>query len=94
MQLEFSGKIWYWRGPAPFYFVTVPPKECEDIKAIASSASYGWGCMYARVEIGGTRWRTALMPKDGSYVVPVKERVRQAEQINEGDIVAVRLEIE
>ena len=22
MELEFTGKIWFWKGPAPFYFVT------------------------------------------------------------------------
>lgn len=33
MNLNFSGEIWYWRGPAPFYFVTVPEDE-GDVVAV------------------------------------------------------------
>ncbi|MBE2223617.1 MAG: DUF1905 domain-containing protein [Anaerolineae bacterium] len=32
MILEFNGKIWYWRGPAPWFFVTVPADESSEIK--------------------------------------------------------------
>ena len=34
MNIEFNGKIWFWNGPAPWYFVTVPAKQCDDLKAI------------------------------------------------------------
>lgn len=27
MNLEFSGEIWFWKGPAPWYFITVPDEE-------------------------------------------------------------------
>ena len=23
-EVEFSADVWYWRGPSPFHFVTVP----------------------------------------------------------------------
>jgi hypothetical protein len=36
MDLEFSGDIWYWRGPAPWYFVSTPPEESDAIKAVAN----------------------------------------------------------
>ncbi len=29
MDLEFSGEIWFWRGPAPWHFVTVPDEHCH-----------------------------------------------------------------
>ena len=45
------------------------------------------------VRIGGTVWETSLFPKDGRYVVPVKDVVRAAEGIAEGDIVAVELAV-
>lgn len=35
MTLEFSGVIFYWRGPSPYYFVAVPPEQSSDIKAIS-----------------------------------------------------------
>ena len=31
---EFSDTIWFWKGPAPHYFVTVPEHEAAQIKAI------------------------------------------------------------
>ncbi|WP_281897961.1 DUF1905 domain-containing protein [Micromonospora humidisoli] len=24
MELAFSGELWWWKGPAPWHFVTVP----------------------------------------------------------------------
>jgi hypothetical protein len=91
MDLEFTGEIWQWRGPAPYYFVTVPEKESLDLDAVSTVVSYGWGMIPVRVRIGGTEWTTSLWPKDGRYVVPLKDRVRTAEELREGDTVTVRL---
>jgi len=30
-QLSFSGELWYWRGPSPFHFVTVPEPQCQEL---------------------------------------------------------------
>ena len=43
MDLEFSGEMWFWKGPSPFHFVTVPDEECEDLAATAAAVTYGWG---------------------------------------------------
>ncbi len=93
MNLEFSGEVWYWRGPAPWYFVTVPAEQCDYLKAISGSVTYGWGMIPARVRIGKTAWETALFPKDGRYIVPIKASVRAAEHLQQGDTVTVRLEV-
>ena len=37
---------------------------------------------------------TSLFPKDGGYVVPLKDLVRNAEGIDVGDTVAVRLGVD
>lgn len=93
IELEFSGEIWCWRGPAPWYFVTVPEAECREIKAISGAVTYGWGMIPASVRIGQSAWETALWPKDGSYIVPIKASVRKAENLDEEDWVTVQLEI-
>ena len=93
MIIEFSGKIIYWRGPAPFFFVAVPAKESQDIKAVSSLVTYGWGVIPVHVRIGNTEFQTSLFPKDGRYLVPIKVSVRKAENLEEGDKVSVRLEI-
>jgi hypothetical protein len=93
MNLEFSGELWFWKGPAPWYFVTVPEPECQELEAAAALVSYGWGVIPVTVRIGETGFTTSLFPKDGGYVVPVKARVRQAEGLELGDLVAVRLTV-
>lgn len=93
MNFEFSGTIWFWRGPAPWYFVTVPEKQSSELKAILSSVTYGWGMIPVKAWIGKTEWKTAMFPKDGRYIVPIKTTVRRAEKLDEGNEVAIRIEV-
>ena len=94
MELEFSGEMWFWKGPAPWYFVTVPEEECSALEATSAVVSYGWGMIPVTARIGGTRWKTALWPKDGRYIVPVKADVRRAEGLDLGETVTVRLSVD
>ena len=91
MELEFSGAVWEWRGPSPFYFVTVPEDESALLEAVSSLVTYGWGMIPVEVTIGSTKWTTSLFPKDPLYVVPLKSAVRRAEGIGVTDIVAMHL---
>ena len=93
MTLKVSGKLWFWKGPAPHYFVTVPEEDAREIKSIEKLVTYGWGMIPATVRIGKTEWKTALWPKDGAYIVPIKANVRKAERLEEGDTVTAQLEI-
>lgn len=93
MSLEFSGIIWYWKGPAPWYFVTIPARASHDIKAVSKLVTYGWGVIPVSVRIGQTEWTTSLFPKDDRYLVPIKAGVRTAEGLAEGDRVTVQLEV-
>lgn len=93
MNIEFSGKIWFWRGPAPWYFVTVPAEQSRELKMISSLVTYGWGVIPVHVRIGKTEWKTSLFPKDELYLVPIKASVRKAEDLEEGDNVTIRLEV-
>ncbi len=93
MNIEFNSKIWFWKGPAPWYFATVPAKQCRDLKAISGFVTYGWGMIPVTARIGKTEWKTSLFPKDGRYIVPIKASVRKAEKLEEGDQVTIRLEV-
>jgi hypothetical protein len=93
VDLEFSGEILYWRGPAPYYFVFVPDDKCVDLHAISKHVSYGWGVIPVEARIGRTVFETSLFPKDGGYLVPVKDRVRNAEGLDAGETVTVRLKV-
>ena len=93
MDLEFSGEVWHWKGPAPHHFVTVPEDECDDLAETAATVSYGWGMIPVTVQVGRTQWTTSLFPKDGGYIVPMKDAVRKAEALEVGDEVTVRLSL-
>jgi len=94
MNLEFSGEIWFWRGPAPWHFITVPDENCGQLEATSAMVSYGWGMIPVTAQIGSTGWTTSLFPKDGRYLVPVKARVRKAERLEVGDRTTVRLAVD
>jgi hypothetical protein len=94
MELEFSGEIWWWKGPAPFHFVTVPPGPAEALRQIAPVASYGWGVIPVTGQVGATTFTTSLFPKDGGYLVPLKDVVREAEGLAVGDRVTIRLTVD
>lgn len=94
MKLAFTGPVWEWRGPAPYFFVTVPEAESGMIQAASEIVTYGWGMIPVAVRIGGTEFTTSLWPKDGGYVLPLKDRVRRAERIELGADVAATLTID
>ena len=94
MELEFSGEVWFWRGPSPYHFVTVPEDESAELQETAALVTYGWGMIPVEVHLGETRWTTSLFPKDGGYVVPLKDRVRKAEAVDVGDTVTLRLGVD
>ncbi len=93
MNLGFSGKIWHWRGPSPYYFVTIPAEQSSALQAISGLVTYGWGVIPVHAQVGNTTWTTSLIPKDGGYLVPLKDLVRKAENLAEGDDVFIRLEV-
>ena len=93
MEFEFTGSVVYWRGPSPYHFVAVPEEESSDIKAVSRFVTYGWGVIPVRVRIGNTEWKTSLFPKDGRYLVPIRDMVRKAEKNEVGDEVTVQLEV-
>ncbi|MCY1140927.1 DUF1905 domain-containing protein [Actinoplanes sp. Pm04-4] len=94
MDLRFTGEIWFWRGPAPWHFVTVPDEQCAAIESASSLVSYGWGMIPVTARIGRTDWTTSLWPKDGRYIVPIKTAVRRGENLEIGDTVTVSLTVD
>jgi hypothetical protein len=94
MELEFTASVFEWRGPAPYHFLAVPDDEADQIRETAALVTYGWGMIPVRGRIGSTEFTTSLWPKDGGYVVPIKDAVRKPEGLELGDEIAVRLTID
>jgi hypothetical protein len=72
-----------WRGPAPFFFLPISADDSADFKIEAAGLEY-WGQVSVHVVIGQTSFTTAVFPKDGRYLVPLRANIRQAEDIEEG----------
>lgn len=94
MRLDFSGDVFHWRGPSPYHYVRVSDEAADAIAEVAPQVSYGWGCIPVAATLGATTWTTSLFPKDDGYLVPVKDAIRRAEQVELGDVVELTLEID
>lgn len=92
MDFEFEGPVIEWRGPAPFYFVRIPEEESADIKFAARGIEY-WGQVPVAVRIDDVEFTTALFPKDGHYLLPLKDAVRRSAQVEVDQVVAVALDV-
>ena len=93
MEMEFAGELYYWRGPSPYHFITVPEEVCVGLRAVSAVVTYGWGMIPVKVRIGDSEFETSLFPKDGGYVLPIKDVVRKTEGLADGDTVAANLAI-
>jgi hypothetical protein len=94
MDLEFTGEVWFWRGPAPHHFLSVPDELCGGIEHASAVVTYGWGTVAVTARLGSSQWATSLWPKDGGYIVPLRAQVRRREQVELGDTVTVGLTID
>jgi hypothetical protein len=92
MDFEFEGPVVEWRGPAPYYFVAIPEEDSADIKVAARGVEY-WGQVPVVVRIGDTEFTTALFPKDGRYLLPLKDAVRDSAGIEEDQELTVELRV-
>lgn len=91
MEMRVRAAMIHWRGPSPYHFIPIPPRDGAKITAIARSLTYGWGVIPVRGRIGSTTFRTSLFPKDGTYLIPIKGSVRAAEGVELGHRVTVDL---
>ncbi len=93
LELEFSGRVIEWRGPAPYYYLPLSDEAAEDVHDVRTLATYGWGVIPVTAVIGEVEFETSLFPKDGGYLLPLKDAVRKPTGIRVGDEVTVELTI-
>jgi hypothetical protein len=91
--MRFKGRIIYWRGPAPFYFIEIPQKQSDEIKSVSKQITYGWGVIPVTAQVRRGEWSTSLFPKDGLYLLPLKKVVRESLKVDTGDFLEVKLEL-
>lgn len=92
MEIEFAGEVVEWRGPAPFFFVALPPDAADLVDEVKADVVY-WGVVPVRARIGDTEFTTSMFPREDTWFLPVKDAVRRAEGIELGEVVGVRLQV-
>ena len=96
MIIEFDGEIFRWdaREDAAWFFTAVPPELSAEIREIPRPYRE-FGSVRVRARIGGSGWSTSIFPDstNGSYWLPLKKKVRDAESLVDGGPVTVRLEV-
>ena len=91
LAFAFDGELIAWRGPSPYHFVALPRDDAAAIRTVSAAVTYGWGMIPVRARIGESTFETALWPRNGGYVLPIRDNVRVAEDLQLGDEVAVEL---
>ena len=92
-EISFSGAIFEWRGPSPFYFIEIPAAQSAKIKERAAQLTYGWGVIPVTGVVGQTEFTTSLIPKDGIYLLPIKNVVRLGEGLEVDQEVNIKLKL-
>lgn len=89
--VEVTGTVWEWRGPSPFYFLSLSPEDSDHIRRDADLLTYGWGAMPATLRHGTATWTTSIFLRGDVYVVPLKKVIREALGVGEGDAVTLHI---
>ena len=89
---EFVAEVWLAEGGS-WAFATVPAEVDADIRGLSGPPS-GFGSVRVEVVLGATTWRTSVFPdKTRGFVLPLKQQVRLAEEVDVGDRVRLRLRL-
>lgn len=93
---KISEKVWVYPGDfANWHFVTLTKKYGAEIKEKFGVHAKGFGSIPVTVTIGNTTWNTSIFPdkRVGSYLLPLKAKVRKIEDIEEGETVTFSIEV-
>lgn len=96
MHVEFEAEVYRWsaREDAAWYFAEVPEELSGDIREVMEPFARGFGAVRVEATVGTTTWRTSIFPgSSGTYSLPLKRAVREAESLVDGGPVSVALEI-
>ena len=93
-EFQFEAMVIHWRGPSPFFFAPIPSQRGDEIKRLSTFVTYGWGMIPVEATINGVTFSTSLFPKDGTYLLPLKAKVRQKLNLTAGDTISVEMRVQ
>ena len=80
---------------AAWRFIGIPKAQGTEIRKKFGAHAKGWGSLPVSVTIGKTTWNTSIFPdkKSGSYLLPLKAKVRKAEDIDDDSVVSYSIQL-
>ena len=95
MRYQFTAELWIHIGEHPWYLMTMPPDQSDEIAEITAPMRKGFGSVRVEVTIGKFVWLTSIFPeaKTGCYVLPIKKQVRLGANLEVGVPVAVAIRL-
>jgi hypothetical protein len=97
-EYTFEADLWRWEARSEetggWVFVTMPVDQADDLRAEAGPPR-GFGSVRVEARIGATTWRTSVFPskETGTFVLPVKKEVRDAEGLEAGRACTVTVRV-
>ena len=94
---KLRSEVWLYPGAsAAWHFISIPPKQSEEIKKLFGDHARGWGSLPIVAQIGKTSWKTSIFPdkKTGAYLLPLKADVRRKENLLAGEAVTFSIVIQ
>lgn len=90
-----QSKVLVYPGVSGWRFLGIPEKEGKEIKQNHGIHSRGWGSLPVSVTIGSTTWDTSIFPdkRSGSYLLPLKSKIRKIEDISDDSMVTFLLRL-
>lgn len=86
--------VWLYPGKAAWHFVTIEKEQGAEIASYYQWPRRGFGAIPVTVTIGESTWNTSIFPeKKGTYFLPIKKSIRDAEGIGEKDEVTMVLTV-
>ena len=100
-RITHTGPLWRWTGGTngTWHFLTIDGEAGEALSATALMRRLertigGFGSLKVRATIGDTVFATSVFPsREQGWMLPVKAAVRRSEDLAEGDLVTVTLEL-
>ena len=93
VRIQFDSDVWRWAARTDsWFFASVPEELSAEIHELPAPPR-GFSSLRVQARIGTTRWRTSIFYNGSVYVLPLKRAVREAEHVDEGDMIDVELEI-
>jgi hypothetical protein len=94
-RFKSKSKVWIYPGKAAWHFVNLDKKQSQTIKRLFGGLSGGFGSLPVTVTLGKTKWKTSIFPdsKSGTYLLPLKSKVRKTENVTAGETIKFEIEI-